>query len=110
MIESFNPSAIPGSPGQSTSRDTGKRISVMCTDDVDHIYVTSDGATPSAENSEDWLTQTIISSYEPGTVFKAVAVKEGMEDSNIVTYILEEEVGVFLLSVIDDPDPQENLE
>lgn len=49
------------------------------------IYYTDDGSTPDAETGTEY-TEPISGLYPSGTVFKAIAVKEGMTDSEIATY------------------------
>lgn len=49
------------------------------------IYYTDDGSTPDAETGTEY-TEPLTGPYTPGTVLKAIAVKESMLDSEVASH------------------------
>jgi len=81
--------ATPTISPTSTTFTTSQTVSISCTETGASIYYSTDGSTPSATSATSTLYATAFQVTTTTTV-KAIAVKAGMDDSNVAseTYTL----------------------
>ena len=73
-------------------------VTMSCDTASATIYYTDDGTTPTAESGTEYTDAIDITET---TTFKAIAVKEGMADSNVVTEVCE-----YVAPAAEDPAEQ----
>jgi len=92
-------------PESGTSLSVGDEITIACATEGASIYYTTDGSNPTAA-SEPYTGAAILFTGGTFTV-KAIAVKDGMADSDIATatyteYVEGEETATFNFTSLDD--------
>lgn len=76
------PTATPSEVSQDLT--TGINVTLACSTDQAKIYYTDDGTDPTAEKTL-YSDPISVQTAEPSKTIKAIAVKEGMADSEVLS-------------------------